>query len=219
MSYFSTGVWWSIRVGESDIWIEDRRGLLTTFWGHALRFATAAEARDLAVAFEFAGRWPGRKLHVVRFENKDIATRGTDDGVATSSSRAAESAKSPSMGALEPQRRTDLTLRELQTNLPWSVHYSADFRAAPMPHKDMAHALTHVHKAGGTLAALVDDMDHRKETADDRVRLEAHRKYVADLVICALRMANTWPGGPIDLQREVEDRLETKNNVKLPRPR
>lgn len=111
----------------------------------------------------------------------------------------------------------DLTIRELQTNLPWSVHYSSDFRATPMPHKDFAHALTHVHKAGGMLAALVDDMDHRKETADDPA-IRENIKYLADLVICAMRMANTFPGGMVDLQRAVEDRLESKNDVKLPRP-
>lgn len=112
----------------------------------------------------------------------------------------------------------DLTIRELQTNLPWTVRYSADFRATPMAHKDFAHALTHVHKAGGMLAALVDDMDHRKEVADDPAIRESHAKYVADLVVCALRMANTFPGGVLDLQRAVEDRLESKNDVKLPRP-
>lgn len=142
-----------------------------------------------------------------------------DADASHSSTYAGEFAKIPSMGALEPQRRTDITLRELQTNLPWTVRYSADFRASPMTHKDMAHALTHVHKAGGMLAALVDDMDHHKEIADSRPQLDACRKYVADLVICALRIANTWPGGPIDLQREVEDRLESKNDIKLPRPR
>ena len=112
---------------------------------------------------------------------------------------------------------TDLTIRELQTNLPWTVRYSGDFRATPLAHKDFAHGLTHVIKASGRIAQLVDDMDHSKTVSDDPNLREEYGKYVADLIVCALRMANTFPGGVLDLQRAVEDRLENKNGVKLPR--
>lgn len=54
----------------------------------------------------------------------------------------------------------DLTLRELQTQLPWTVHYHHDFRASPMSHKDFGHALLHVTKACGKLAAVVNDAEH-----------------------------------------------------------
>lgn len=103
----------------------------------------------------------------------------------------------------------DFTLRELQTKLPWTVKYSQDFRSNPQSHKDLSHALTHVIKASGRIGEFVDDYDHRRES-DVEVG-----KYVADLVICALRMANTYPGSTIDLQKEVQDRLESKNGVKL----
>lgn len=103
----------------------------------------------------------------------------------------------------------DLTIRELQTKLPWTVKYSSDFRANPQSHKDFAHALTHAIKAAGRIAEFVDDIDHRRES-----ELQVD-KYVADLVVCALRMANTHPGRMIDLQKAVQDRLETKNEVKL----
>lgn len=106
----------------------------------------------------------------------------------------------------------DKTIRELQSGLPWTGHYHRDFRATPMTHKDFAHGLLHVHKAGGKLAAMVNDAEHGGvEWADEAVRAEVG-KYLADFVICALRMANTCPDGVIDLQRAVEDRLEAKNN-------
>jgi len=114
--------------------------------------------------------------------------------------------------------RTDHTLRELQVNLPWTIRYSRDFRANPQPHKDFAHALTHVGKAAGYLHAFVDDMDHRRDEAEAADVRERYEKYVADLVVCALRMANTFPGGPIDLQAAVKERLEGKNGVKLRSP-
>jgi len=107
----------------------------------------------------------------------------------------------------------DRTLRELQSCLPWTAHYHRDFRATPMTHKDFGHALLHIHKAGGKLAAIIDDAEHGGcEWADPAKRAEVE-KYVADMVICALRMANTCPDGVIDLQRAVEARLASKNNL------
>lgn len=106
----------------------------------------------------------------------------------------------------------DKTLRELQSSLPWTAHYHRDFRATPMTHKDFAHALLHVHKAGGKLATYINDAEHEGvdwEHPDLRVKLG---DYIADFVICALRMANTCPEGVIDLQQAVEQRIAVKNS-------
>ena len=106
----------------------------------------------------------------------------------------------------------DKTIRELQTSLPWTAHYHRDFRASPQTHKDFGHALLHIHKAGGKLAAIIDEAEHGGfEWADPAKRAEVS-KYVAGFVICALRMATTCPDGQIDLQRAVEDRIVAKNN-------
>lgn len=107
-------------------------------------------------------------------------------------------------------------LKTLQVNLPWTIRYSGDFRASPMTHKDFAHTMHHISKAAGHLHGLCDDMDHDREVADDPTLKERYAKYIADLVVCALRLANTFPGSHVDLQREVVDRIEKKNNVKLP---
>jgi hypothetical protein len=110
------------------------------------------------------------------------------------------------------EAREDRTLRELQTTLPWTAHYHRDFRASPQTHKDFGHALLHIHKAGGKLAAILDEAEHSGfDWADPSKRAEVG-KYVADMVICALRMATTCPDGQLDLQRLVEDRLTAKNN-------
>lgn len=107
---------------------------------------------------------------------------------------------------------SDKTLRELQSSLPWTAHYHRDFRATPMTHKDFGHALLHVHKAGGKLASIIDEAEHAGfEWSSPLLRAEVE-KYLADFVICALRMANTCPDGVIDLQRAVEQRLTAKNN-------
>jgi hypothetical protein len=106
------------------------------------------------------------------------------------------------------------SIRDLQTNLPWTIHYSRDFRGNPQPHKDFTHALLHVCKALGKLQGLADDMDHDRATADDPTLREQYSKYVADLVVCALRASNTFPGGVIDLETATIDRIEGKNGAK-----
>lgn len=99
------------------------------------------------------------------------------------------------------------SLRELQTTLPFTTHFHHDFRASPMSHKDFAHALNHVVKASGKLATLVDDAEHKGHDFQH----SAVAPYVADLVVCALRMANVCPNGVIDLQAAVEARIAAKN--------
>lgn len=104
----------------------------------------------------------------------------------------------------------DKTLRELQSSLPWTIRYHRDFRSNPQAHKDFEHALLHVLKAAGKLAAVVNDAEH---SGHDFNHGEV-APYVADMVVCALRMANTCPNQVIDLQRAVEDRISTKNQFK-----
>ena len=107
---------------------------------------------------------------------------------------------------------SDRTIRELQSSLPWTAHYHRDFRATPQTHKDFSHALLHVVKSSGKLAVIIDDAEHAGyDWADPEKRAEVE-KYVADMVICALRMANTCPDGVIDLQAAVDRRLAAKNN-------
>lgn len=109
--------------------------------------------------------------------------------------------------------KRDLTIRELQTSLSWMISYDRYFRASPMSHKDFGHALLHVTKAAGQLAAAVDKAEH----AGCDFKPEEIDKYVADLVVCALRMANTCPGRHVDLQAAVEERIELNNGVELER--
>lgn len=100
-------------------------------------------------------------------------------------------------------------LRELQAALPWDEDtYSSDFRADPRSHKRFEHALLHVVKAVGRLAAAAEEVDHSFEPGHGGVPVA---KMLADVVICAMRMASTLPGRPVDLQDAVEARLREKN--------
>lgn len=113
---------------------------------------------------------------------------------------------------LQDGKSESQSLKKIQLQLPWTVKYSREFRANPQKHKDFAHGLLHTTKACGKIAGYIDDLDHRMESDMDSEALE---NYIADLVICAMRMANTGINGRFDLQKAVVRRLETKNEVKL----
>lgn len=106
-----------------------------------------------------------------------------------------------------------VTLKLIQEKLPWNMeNYSEMFQASPLPHKNLGHALLHVTKASGKLSDIVNKLDH-----DQTLLLPKSEfgKYLADLVICAARMANTVPGEPIDLGKAVFDRVESEMGVRL----
>lgn len=103
------------------------------------------------------------------------------------------------------------TIRQLQSKLPWTTHYNRDFRASPMTHKDFGHALLHITKAAGRLAAIIDDAEH----GGSEFKPEEVDPYIADLVISSIRLANTCPGRHVDLESAVIDRIEKKNQTKL----
>ena len=94
---------------------------------------------------------------------------------------------------------TDHTIRELQTNLPWTVRYSHDFRSNPQSHKDFAHALHHASKAMGRLHELADELGMKEgalKTAIHRLR----RRYAA---LVRAEIAETV-SDPDDVEEEVQ---------------
>ncbi len=104
-----------------------------------------------------------------------------------------------------------MDLKTLQTNLPWTTHYHHDFRASNIKHKDFQHALVHVFKAAGKLSDLINQAEHK----GCEFISEETDPYIADLVICALRMANTIPNRVCDLEKAVIERIEKKNGLIL----
>lgn len=108
-------------------------------------------------------------------------------------------------------------LKLLQVELPklWTDElYSLEFRAHPAKHKDFQHALIHVIRAVGELSSMVELADHSGASQHTFPNYEVE-KYLADLVICSVRLALTSPTGPIDLEKAVLDRIERKMGVRL----
>lgn len=87
--------------------------------------------------------------------------------------------------------------------------YSAEFRGRNSPYKHFDHALKHIRKAAQALENMTEFSDHH---ADDMAPLSKQEisKYVADIVICAARLANVAPGLSIDLDLAVIQRVKDK---------
>jgi hypothetical protein len=104
---------------------------------------------------------------------------------------------------------------EVQERLPkyWTDEsYPDSFNKEPLPHRHYNHSLTHAMKALGGLAALSDAMDHKRMINRGNSDPEAEQyvanagKWLADLVICASRMAQQLD---IDLDQNVQHRINT----------
>ena len=103
-----------------------------------------------------------------------------------------------------------MNIKELQEKLPWTVPYSEAFEQSMDETSYFRHAMLHIGKSTGLINEYLESYDHRPS----QPAISLHHQ-VADLVICALRMANTCPGGKFDLEKTIIRRLETKNKVKL----
>jgi hypothetical protein len=98
-------------------------------------------------------------------------------------------------------------LKKLWTN----ELYSEKFNASPLKHKDFDHALKHVFKAASRLMEMTEEIDHSEMELDPA----AVRKYLADLVISTVRLANVNPSGELDIELAVFERIERKMGVNL----
>jgi hypothetical protein len=119
----------------------------------------------------------------------------------------------------------------MQRTQPWTAPYSREFEHSkrgdtdpmcphspyllPEQHRPLTHDLLHVTKAVGILASIAEWADHGS-IRTERVDQAEFEGRIADLVMCALHMANNPPEGydQFELQRAVIERVERVNGVK-----
>lgn len=91
--------------------------------------------------------------------------------------------------------------------------YSEQFKNSPSKYKDFDHALKHVRKAAQALENMTEEADHGTASFDE----SAVKKYIADIVISAVRLANVTPTEKIDLEEAIFTRIERKMGARLER--
>lgn len=105
-------------------------------------------------------------------------------------------------------------LKVLLEELPklWTDElYSDEFRASPSRYKDFDHALKHLRKAAQALENMTEEADHGGQP----FKTSEVEKYLADLVICTVRLALKTPNGGVDIEKAIIERIQTKMGVKL----
>ncbi len=102
-----------------------------------------------------------------------------------------------------------MTFKEIQDQIHFVFSYSEDYRADRRPHKDFEHAVLHIAKANGRLAELCDNLDHGDLKPRSHLQ-EIYARFLADVIICAMRAANEFPGGVLDLEAAVLSRAREK---------
>jgi len=99
-----------------------------------------------------------------------------------------------------------MTMQELQSKMkPWTVE--PVFQNNPDPAFMFKHALFHATKATGKIAGAADDHDHNGAKIVPSVSFYGCDKYLADLVICAMKMASE---SSVNLEKAVENRMREK---------
>ena len=99
-----------------------------------------------------------------------------------------------------------MSIQRFQSEMqPWSVE--PHFENNTDPCFMFKHALFHAMKATGKIAGIADDHDHKGATFDPAVSFVDCNKYLADLVICAMKMASE---ASINLEKAVEFRMKEK---------
>jgi hypothetical protein len=91
----------------------------------------------------------------------------------------------------------DIATLQREVNKRWS-----DQKGNPCHLSSPSHALMHSMKALGAIASAMNDAEHEGRT----VRADEVQKYLADLVICAARLA----ASTVDLDAACEERLQAK---------
>src|SRR5271163_2944781 len=108
-----------------------------------------------------------------------------------------------------------IAVKDVQARLPeyWNdKDYPDGFNGGALPHRHFNHALSHAMKALGGLASLSDAMDHDRMGKFPGGDPEAEQfsanagKWLADLVICASRMAEQHN---VNLDEAVQSRIDT----------
>lgn len=107
-------------------------------------------------------------------------------------------------------------LGRMQYTQPWTAPYSPAFEYSKLveEHRTLMHDLMHLTKAIGILASIAEWADHGR-LRQDRVDQGEYEGRVADLVMCALHIANNPPTGytAFDLETAVIKRVERVNGV------
>jgi hypothetical protein len=106
-----------------------------------------------------------------------------------------------------------MDFKKLQESMPWTTIWSEDYRNDPRPYRSFSHCLTNITAKLGAIFQRVELSDHYG--MDYELGLDRHKdgKALAFIIMSAMKAANAYPGGPIDLLSHIETDLKRRKNA------
>ncbi len=101
--------------------------------------------------------------------------------------------------------------RALQGAMPWTDLWSGDFLSDPRPYSKLEHCLINVVAKTGAILQRVEMSDHYGQEYALGLDREKDAAALAFIVMSALKAANCYPGGPLDLAGPIESDLIRRN--------
>lgn len=103
-----------------------------------------------------------------------------------------------------------IALRALQQAMPWTDLWSESFIKDPRSYKKLEHCLINIVAKSGGMLQRVEMADHYGEDYALALDREKDGQALAFIVMSALKAANTYPGGPIDVAALVEQDMKRR---------
>jgi len=100
--------------------------------------------------------------------------------------------------------------RRLQAAMPWTDIWSADYIADPRSYKAFSHCLTNIAAKLGAVFQRVELSDHYGPGYNLGLNREKDGAALAIIIMSAMKAANSYPGGPIDIASHIDDDLRRR---------
>lgn len=101
-------------------------------------------------------------------------------------------------------------IRKLQADLPWTRIWSSEFQGDPRPYAKFQHCLTNIAAQLGNVFQRIERSDHYGMDYTQGLDREEDATALAIIVMSALKAANVYPGGPLDIARFIEADLRRR---------
>ena len=100
--------------------------------------------------------------------------------------------------------------RKLQEAMPWTELWSGDFLRDSRSYARLEHCLTNISAKLGSIFQRVEMSDHYGPDYKLGMNRQKDGNALAVIIMSALKAANVYPGGPIDLSEFINNDLERR---------
>lgn len=104
-----------------------------------------------------------------------------------------------------------MDFRKLQEIQPWTDLWSEGYLNDPRPYRGFSHCLTNIAAKLGALFQRVELSDHYGMDYELGLNRLRDGKALAFIIMSAMKAANSYPGGAIDLLSHIENDLRRRD--------